>query len=56
MSYADTVTDFRRRKDEHFAAGRGPLRGEALASFGGLHYFAPDEGWRFEVPLLPPAM
>lgn len=52
MSYADTVADFRRRKDEHFAAGRGPVRGEALAAFSGLHYFAPDERWRFAVPLL----
>ena len=51
--YAAEVLDFRRRKDEHFAAGRGPLAAEALPEFGGLSYYAPDLSWRFVLPLLP---
>lgn len=49
--YAEAVRDFRRRKDEHFASGRGPLRGEALRSFRGLNYYPPDEVWVLSVPV-----
>ena len=55
MSYAEAVSDFRRRKDEHFAAGRGPIQGEALSHFRGLSYFAPDEAWAFDLPLETPS-
>lgn len=49
--YAAEVLDFRRRKDEHFAAGRGPLATDVLPDFGGLSYYAPDLSWRFLLPL-----
>ncbi|WP_367272297.1 DUF1684 domain-containing protein [Deinococcus sp.] len=55
MSYAEALLDFRRRKDEHFATGRGPIAGPELQGFTGLHYFDPDEAWQFQVPLLPAA-
>ncbi|MDV6373384.1 DUF1684 domain-containing protein [Deinococcus arenicola] len=42
--------DFRRRKDEHFAAGRGPVD---TASFHGLRYYPPDQAWAFNVLLKP---
>lgn len=50
MTYSDTVEEFRRRKDEHFAAGHGPVRPEA---FEGLTYYPPDPAWRFEALLEP---
>ncbi len=40
--------DFRRRKDEHFAAGRGPVD---AATFHGLRYYPPDQAWAFNGPL-----
>lgn len=43
--------DFRRRKDEHFAAGHGPVQGADLETFTGLSYFAPNEAWAFDLPL-----
>ncbi|GMA14515.1 DUF1684 domain-containing protein [Deinococcus metallilatus] len=49
--YAEAVADFRRRKDEHFRAGHGPLPGEALPGFRGLSYYPPDEAWSFIVPV-----
>ncbi len=49
--YAAAVSDFRRRKDEHFAAGRGPIAPEALPDFRGLSYHPPDPAWRFVLPL-----
>lgn len=49
--YADTVTDSRRRKDEHFASGRGPITGETLEQFRGLSYYPPDAAWAFTVPV-----
>ncbi|GHF52531.1 hypothetical protein HNQ07_003182 [Deinococcus metalli] len=49
-AYDEAVLDFRRRKDEHFAAGRGPVRPE---TFTGLTYYPPDEAWAFRVPLHP---
>lgn len=45
-SYAAGVREFRRRKDAHFAAGRGPLRGDRLIGFSGLSYFPVQESWR----------
>lgn len=48
MAYQEAVEDFRRRKDEHFAAGRGPVR---PAEFRGLSYYPPDPAWAFEVLL-----
>lgn len=50
-AYSEAVLDFRRRKDEHFAAGQGPIQGEALENFTGLSYFAPNEAWGFDLPL-----
>lgn len=50
-AYADALADFRRRKDEHFAAGRGPIALDALADFQGLSYYPPDPAWRFVLPL-----
>ncbi|MVN87311.1 DUF1684 domain-containing protein [Deinococcus sp. HMF7620] len=47
-AYADALLDFRRRKDEHFAAGNGPVN---TGTFRGLSYFAPDEAWAFTLPL-----
>lgn len=49
--YAEAITDFRRRKDEHFRAGRGPLSGEALSGFRGLSYYPPDPAWAFTLPV-----
>lgn len=49
--HAEAVLDFRRRKDEHFAAGRGPLSGAALAAFRGLSYYPPDVAWALSVPV-----
>ncbi|CAM3969904.1 DUF1684 domain-containing protein [Deinococcus frigens] len=42
--------DFRRRKDEHFAAGRGPVD---PATFHGLRYYPPDQQWALSAPLTP---
>lgn len=50
-AHAQAVADFRRRKDDHFAAGRGPLSGADLAGFRGLSYYPPDSGWTFTVPV-----
>ncbi|PTA67481.1 DUF1684 domain-containing protein [Deinococcus arcticus] len=47
-AYEDAVLDYRRRKDEHFAAGGGPVE---AATFQGLHYYPPDEAWAFTLPL-----
>ena len=49
--YAETVADFRRRKDEHFASGRGPMAAETLGDFQGLSYYPPDPAWSFTVPV-----
>lgn len=49
-AYEAAVLDFRRRKDEHFAAGRGPVN---PAAFAGLSYYPPDEAWAFTVLLEP---
>lgn len=46
--YTEAVLDFRRRKDEHFASGRGPVAPEG---FHGLSYFAPDPHWSFRAVL-----
>jgi uncharacterized protein (DUF1684 family) len=46
--YEEAVLDFRRRKDEHFAAGNGPVD---AATFHGLRYYPPDPAWTFSVPL-----
>ncbi|WP_145975246.1 DUF1684 domain-containing protein [Deinococcus gobiensis] len=54
--YAGAITEFRRRKDEHFASGRGPVQGEALRTFRGLSYYAPDEAWALSAPLEAPGM
>lgn len=47
----EALADFRRRKDEHFKSGRGPLQGEALAQFSGLSYFPAAPEWQFILPL-----
>ncbi|UBV42956.1 DUF1684 domain-containing protein [Deinococcus taeanensis] len=47
-AYDSALLDFRRRKDEHFAAGRGPVD---AAAFDGLSYYPPDETWAFTLPL-----
>ena len=47
------LLDFRRRKDEHFASGRGPIEGAALHDFQGLSYYPPAAQWVFEVPVEP---
>ncbi|EYB69711.1 hypothetical protein DEIPH_ctg002orf0022 [Deinococcus phoenicis] len=49
--HAEALLDFRRRKDDHFAAGRGPLSGETLTRFRGLSYYPPDVAWAFTVPV-----
>lgn len=49
--YAEAIADFRRRKDEHFRAGRGPLSGAVLQGFQGLTYYPPDPAWVFTVPV-----
>lgn len=46
--YEEAVLDFRRRKDEHFAAGNGPVD---AATFHGLRYYPPDPAWTFSAPL-----
>jgi uncharacterized protein (DUF1684 family) len=51
QAHARAILDFRRRKDEHFAAGRGPLSGAALADFRGLSHYPPDLAWAFRVPV-----
>lgn len=48
---AEALLDYRRRKDDHFRSGRGPLRQEALATFTGLSYFPPAAEWQFLLPL-----
>ena len=48
------LLDWRRRKDEHFSSGRGPVPPEALADFRGLSYYPPDPAWRFRAELEPP--
>ncbi|PNY80877.1 DUF1684 domain-containing protein [Deinococcus koreensis] len=48
MAYGEAVEEFRRRKDEHFAAGRGPVSPE---TFRGLSYYPPDPTWVFQVEL-----
>jgi len=45
------LLDFRQRKDEHFASGRGPFTGEALKAFRGLSYYPPAAGWTFTLPV-----
>ncbi|MFC4453218.1 DUF1684 domain-containing protein [Deinococcus sonorensis] len=40
-------------KDRHFASGRGPITGERLRQFSGLHYFPPDPALKVEVPVEP---
>ena len=52
--HAGAIGEFRRRKDEHFASGRGPIQGEALGQFRGLSYYAPDETWALSAPLEAP--
>ncbi|WP_407538977.1 DUF1684 domain-containing protein [Deinococcus radiomollis] len=47
----NSLTDVRRRKDAHFASGRGPLRGAALETFTGLNYYPPDPALVFRLPL-----
>ncbi|WP_425147119.1 DUF1684 domain-containing protein [Deinococcus sp.] len=49
--FAEVLLEFRRRKDEFFASGRGPVRGAALEEFAGLSYYPPVEGLVFELPL-----
>ncbi|GGL73235.1 hypothetical protein GCM10010840_09070 [Deinococcus aerolatus] len=46
--YEEALLDFRRRKDEHFAAGNGPVD---AATFHGLRYYPPDPAWTFSAPL-----
>jgi uncharacterized protein (DUF1684 family) len=53
QAHAEAVAEFRRRKDEHFTAGRGPIGAAALADFRGLSYYAPDPAWVFTVPVQP---
>ncbi|MFC5850010.1 DUF1684 domain-containing protein [Deinococcus petrolearius] len=52
--HAEAIGEFRRRKDEHFASGRGPVQGEALRQFRGLSYYAPDDSWALSAPLEAP--
>lgn len=47
-AYAEAVQAFRERKDQHFAAGNGPVDPQA---FRGLAYYPPDEAWAFHLPL-----
>ncbi|WP_019585137.1 DUF1684 domain-containing protein [Deinococcus apachensis] len=49
--YAEAIADFRRRKDEYFASGRGPITGEDLQGFRGLSYYPPDPAWAFTPPV-----
>ena len=35
-AWVNTLTDFRRRKDAHFASGCGPNQGAALETLAGL--------------------
>lgn len=49
--HAGAINEFRRRKDEHFASGRGPIQGDGLRGFRGLSYYAPDEAWALSAPL-----
>ncbi|MDB5045049.1 MAG: hypothetical protein JWQ08_1099 [Deinococcus sp.] len=53
QAHTEAVAEFRRRKDEHFAAGRGPIQGTGLGEFRGLSYFAPNAAWVFTVPVQP---
>ncbi len=48
---ADTLTELRRRKDVHFASGRGPIQGAALEQFTGLSYYPPSAQLVFRLPL-----
>lgn len=50
--YAQALRDLRRRKDEHFASGRGPVSGAALQDFRGLSYYPPDPAWSFTLPVM----
>ncbi|MCP2012943.1 uncharacterized protein (DUF1684 family) [Deinococcus sp. HSC-46F16] len=52
-AWAEALLDFRRRKDAHFASGKGPIPADALADFHGLSYFAPDPEWTFVLPVEP---
>ena len=52
-SGAAALLEFRRRKDEHFASGRGPVQGEALAGFTGLSYYPGEPALRFQLPVDP---
>ena len=48
MAYGAALEDFRRRKDEHFAAGHGPV---SPGDFRGLSYYPPDPAWVFQAEL-----
>ena len=50
-AWVNTLTDFRRRKDAHFASGRGPIQGAALETFVGLSYYPPAPELIFQLPL-----
>lgn len=47
------LSDYRRRKDEHFRSGSGPIRGDDLANFTGLSYYPEVTDWRFPLELHP---
>lgn len=49
----EALLDFRRRKDEHFRSGRGPLGAGALAEFKGLTYYPEEPGWRWTLEVHP---
>ena len=50
---AAALLDFRWRKDEHFASGRGPIEGDALRNFPGLSYYPPAPEWALTLPVTP---
>ncbi|WP_135227857.1 DUF1684 domain-containing protein [Deinococcus fonticola] len=53
MTGSAALLEHRRRKDEYFRSGRGPLRGAALAHFTGLAYYPEAPEWRLSLELHP---
>ncbi|MDO4263466.1 MAG: DUF1684 domain-containing protein [Deinococcus sp.] len=52
QAYAAELQAWREARERAFREGRGPLRGAALESFGGLSHYAPDPAWAWTLPVL----
>jgi uncharacterized protein (DUF1684 family) len=55
-AYADSLQEWRQRKDAYMRGADGPLTPEQRAAFHGLRYFAPRPDLVFEASLEAPAV